>query len=346
MHRVPDTADRAVGVGEPRYVVEPAWTLPIKGGNPEVPGVAVNSKGEIHLATRSPDLVMVFAPDRRFLRAWGAGVLRFPHGITIDAEDRVYVPDTVDHVVRQFSPSGDLLMTLGIPGRPSQTGFRDDDDRTITTAAEPFNQPTNVAVAPDGTIYVSDGYGNARVHRFSAAGRLELAWGGPGTDVGEFRIPHGIAVDRRGRVYVADRENDRIQIFEADGTFLEAWTDVRRPNGVAIDGAGRVFVAEFGHRAGAVASMERPSERSPVSRVTIRDPGDGSITGSWGADHNAGSDDPCSPGNFFAAHGICVAPDGAVFVGEVVHSANGGASDPAVTRVGADCHALQVFRPI
>lgn len=305
----------------------------------------MNLKGEIHLATRSPDGIMVFSPDRSFLRAWGRDVLRYPHSITIDAEDRVYVPDTVDHVVRQFSPDGTLLMTLGAIGKPSRTGFHDEDDRTIRKSGRPFNQPTGVAIARDGAIYVSDGYGNARIHRFSSSGRLEFSWGEPGSGIGEFRTPHGVAVDRHGRVYVADRENDRIQVFEADGTFREMWTDVRRPNGIHIDPTGRVFVAEFGHRAGIAKSMSPPSSLSPVSRITIRDPEGGSVVDSWGADGNADKD-PCAPGNFFAAHGIWVAHDGAVFVSEVVHSANGQRSSWPIGWVGPNCHAIQVFRPI
>jgi DNA-binding beta-propeller fold protein YncE len=327
------------------YSVDRQWTLPIKGPNREVVGVAVNSKGEVHLATRSPDLIMVFSPEGRLLRTWGEGALRFPHGITIDNEDLVYVPDTMDHVVRKFSPSGELLLTLGREGRPSTTGYRDFDERTITRSSRPFNEPTNVAIAPDGKIYVSDGYGNARIHRFSASGHLEFSWGEPGIAAGQFMTPHGIAVDLNGRVYVADRENDRIQVFGPDGTFQSMWTDVRRPNALHIDALGRVFVAEFGHRAGIAKSMASPTEDSPVSRVTIRDSDSGRITGSWGADENARSKDPCSPGNFFAAHGICVAPDGTVFVSEVTYSSNGTASGPAVSRVGPDCHALQVFRP-
>ena len=122
------------------------------------------------------------------------------------------------------SPEGRLLLTLGVSGRPSDTGATSPDYRTVQRGGPPFNYPTNVALSPEGDIYVSDGYGNARIHRFSPDGRLLHSWGQPGAGPGQFNVPHGIAIDRQGIVLVADRENSRIQRFTPDGEFIDEWT--------------------------------------------------------------------------------------------------------------------------
>ena len=123
----------------------------------------------------------------------------------------------------------------------------------------PFHYPTNVALAADGSLYISDGYGNARVHKFSSDGRLLLSWGEPGTGPGQFHLPHGIAVGPDGTVAVADRENSRLQFFSPDGAFLREWTQIARPCQVAIDAEGVVYVAELGYKAGMWPGTSAPS---------------------------------------------------------------------------------------
>src|SRR6185369_3048668 len=118
---------------------------------------------------------------------------------------------------------GKLLLTLGTSGKPSDTGIDGIDYRTIKRVGAPFHRPTNIALAADGSIYASDGYGNARVHKFAADGKLLFSWGEPGSGPGQFHVPHGIAVDPNGTVFVADRENSRIQLFTSEGKFLYAW---------------------------------------------------------------------------------------------------------------------------
>src|SRR5262249_34409985 len=149
-----------------------------------------------------------------------------PHGIWIGPDDSVYLTDDNGHAVRKFTIEGKLLLTLEPCGRPSDTGVRDMDYRTIRCGAGPFNLPTNLATSPRGELYVTDGYGNARVHKFSPDGKLLRSWGEPGTGPGQFNLPHGIGIDSQGRVFVADRENSRLQLFSPDGDFLEEWTDV------------------------------------------------------------------------------------------------------------------------
>src|SRR5262249_1086225 len=153
------------------------------------------------------------------------------------------------HVVHKFTPEGKLLMTLGTKGLPSDTGATSIDFRTITHTGPPFHYPTNVALSPEGNLYITDGYGNARVHAFAPDGRLLFSWGAPGTGPGQFRVPHGIAIDKHGTLFVCDRENSRIQLFTPEGKYLSEWTDVIRPSQVFIDSAGDVYVAELGYRA-------------------------------------------------------------------------------------------------
>jgi DNA-binding beta-propeller fold protein YncE len=274
---------------------------------------------------------MVFDRDGTFLTSWGEGLFIRPHGIAIGPDDAIYCTDDRDHTVRKFTADGRLLLTLGVRGTPSDTGATSMDYRTILRAGPPFHYPTNVALSPEGDLYVSDGYGNARVHKFSADGRLLLSWGEPGGGPGQFRLPHGIAVDRDGIVYVADRENSRIQLFRPDGAYVSEWTDVARPCQVFLDGAGNVYVAEVGFRAGMWPGTTAPAD-APGGRVSIFDR-HGRLQARWGGGQN-----PCAPGDFYAPHGICVDCHGDIYVGEVVMSAGGNRG-----LVPNTCHSLQKF---
>jgi DNA-binding beta-propeller fold protein YncE len=244
----------------------------------------------------------------------------------------VYCTDDFDHTVRKFTPDGRLLLTLGTSGVPSDTGATSVDYRTIRRAGPPFHYPTNVALAADGALYVTDGYGNARVHKFAADGRLLFSWGEPGGGPGQFRVPHGIAVDRHGTVCVADRENSRIQFFDADGRYLGEWTDVARPSQVFIDRAGTFYVAELGYRAGLWPGTTAPTPDAPGGRVSAFRP-DGTLHARWGGGQN-----PCTPGDFFAPHDICADASGNLYVAEVAWSAGGNRG-----LVPPDCHCLQKF---
>jgi DNA-binding beta-propeller fold protein YncE len=243
----------------------------------------------------------------------------------------LYCTDDQDHTIRKFTSDGRLLLTLGVSGRPSDTGATSVDYRTILRAGPPFHYPTNLALAPEGDLLVSDGYGNARIHRFTPDGRHLLSWGEPGEGPGQFHVPHGIAVDDQSVVYVADRENSRIQLFTLDGAFLAEWTDVARPCQVFIDRYGAVYVAELGFHAGMWPGTAAPSPDAPGGRVSIFDR-HGELQARWGGR------DPCAPGNFFAPHGICVDSRGDIYVAEVVLLAGGNRG-----LVPASCHTLQKF---
>lgn len=315
------------------YAANDRWAkLPTGFDWQEVAAVATDSHDRVFVFSRGPHPLLVFDRDGSFIEEWDGSMFVRPHGITIGPDDSVYCTDDCGHTVRKFSPRGELLLTLGTHGKPSDTGATSIDFRTITHAGPPFHYPTNLAISPSGELYVADGYGNARVHKFSPDGRLLASWGEPGSGSGQFRVPHGIAVDRDGTVYVADRENSRIQLFAPDGAFVSEWPDLARPAQVFIDRAGRFFVAELGHRAGMWPGTSPPAPDATGGRVSVFD-AKRSLIARWG-----GGENPTAPGDFFAPHGICADSRGDVYVTEVTWSAGGSRG-----LVPPDCHALQKF---
>jgi DNA-binding beta-propeller fold protein YncE len=314
------------------YEPDDHWAiLPAGWGWNEVAAVASDSQNRVYVFARGEHPVLVFAADGTWLRSWGEGVFCRPHGITIGPDDSVYCTDDCDHTVRKFTPEGRLLLTLGTSGQPSDTGAASMDYRTIRRAAGPFHYPTNLAISPEGDLYISDGYGNARVHKFSPEGRLLFSWGEPGDGPGQYHLPHGIAVDREGIVYVADRENSRVQLFDPQGKYLSEWAGVARPCQVFLAGD-RVYVAELGYRAGMWPGTTAPGPDATGGRVSVFDRR-GELLARWG-----GGCHPEAPGDFFAPHGICVDSHGDVYVAEVMMSAGGNRG-----LVSPTCHALQKF---
>lgn len=318
-----------------RYEVVPDWErLPDGFHHDDVAGVSVDSRDHVYLLTRREARVIVYAPDGTFTRAWGEGFFSpRTHGLTVAPDDTVYCVDDGRHVVYHFSPKGELLRALGSLDTASQTGYDGGDLSTIARSAGPFNRPTNVAVAPTGEIFVSDGYGNARVHRFDAEGNLVSSWGEPGGDAGEFRLPHGIAVAQDGTVMVADRENDRIQLFDPDGTFRGAWTNIQRPTNIAVDLHGDVYVAELARNRNEPSGRLGSPDVDLPGRVSVLDSG-GRLLARWGGRPRF------TPGNFIAPHDIAVDSRGHVYVAEVAytHLVDHG-EDPA------PCPTLQKFAP-
>ncbi len=286
--------------------LESGWGPPMSPDFIEAVGVAVDSGGRVFVYARAANAVQIFDADGARLGAWEHRFER-PHGIYIGPDDSVYLTDDFGHAVYKYSPSGELLLTLGTPGRPTDTGMRDFDYRQIERGAGPFHYPTNLALNEAGEMFVCDGYGNARVHRFSAAGEWIASWGEPGGGHGEFRIPHGIAVDSRGLVVVADRENTRLEFFEQDGRHVETWADVVRPTDIFVTPGGDLWVTELGNVAGRWPWMEAPE--SPGGRLSLFDR-NGKLL--WRRDTG-----------FYAPHDVWAAADGSVYVAEVVWSAGG-----------------------
>ena len=167
------------------------------------------------------------------VRSWGEGLFIRPHAIRVDPEGNIWTVDNDTHQVLKMDPSGRIRMVVG---RRGQSGESD----------ELFNRPTDVAFAPNGDFYVSDGYVNSRVVKFSKEGRYITAWGKKGDGDGEFNLPHSVAVDGQGRVYVGDRENYRVQVFDANGKFLTQWNHVGSPWGLDLQSDQTLFLAD-GH---------------------------------------------------------------------------------------------------
>jgi streptogramin lyase len=214
-----------------RYAVERNWgEEPAKLAKAMVSQVAVDSAGRVHTFRRGDPPVLVFEPDGSFAYAYGEGRIADAHGIYIDRDDRVFLADRDAHEIIACTPVGHELLRLG--------------NRNSPKWEQPFNHPTDIAVAADGEIYVSDGYGNARVHRFAPDGKYLAGWGEVGTGQGQFMTPHAVWVDVQNRILVADRENDRVQLFTRDGSFIEAWYGLCRPMDIFVDAAGVIYVTD------------------------------------------------------------------------------------------------------
>lgn len=221
-----------VTLGGTRYRVERPWgDLP----SGHVTDVAVDSRGHVSVLLRWDPLsddtsprVVELAPDGRRLAAWGATLIADSHMLATSG-DRLLIVDRDAHEVVITTRNGERLMGLGTRHHP----------------LHPFNHPTDVAVAPSGDIYVTDGYAGHRVHRFSADGRLLQSWGELGAGPGQFVNPHAVWVVRDGRVVVVDRENDRLQVFTPDGALLAIWTGFRKPLDVWGDASDTLYVTDL-----------------------------------------------------------------------------------------------------
>ena len=308
----------------PRFTVIENWArVPGFLAFPEVPDIAVDSRDRVHVFSRYPNIISVFEPDGSYVRSWGQGVFAKAHGLYVDGADNLYVIDVGAHCVRKFSPGGDLLMTLGTPFFPSDTGIRY-GSAPMERAAGPFNCPTHLTIAADGDIYVSDGYANARVHRFSPDGVLRASWGEPGDGPGQFNIPHGLAFDSQGRLYVADRENSRIQIFTGDGELLDIWDFPNRPNKIVIDAEDRIFINEIGFRTNRdLGPAGEPNYNWPHFRFMAHPPPGHDwearisvCTTAGEVIATIGDGDGVAPGNILAPHGLALDSRGDLYVGE------------------------------
>ncbi len=299
-----------VGSGEFTYEVIVDWAkLPEGWSFLEVADVAVDSEDRVYVFNRGEHPMIVFDHDGNFLASWGEGLFKRPHGLTIGPDDSLYCVDDVGQIVRKFTLDGHELITLGTPGKsaPFQSGL-------------PFNLPTKVALHPEtGDIYVADGYGNSRVHRYSPDGKLLLSWGEPGSDPGEFNLVHSVCTDKHGFVYVADRENHRVQIFDANGNYEAQWNNLHRPCGLHIEGNGSEL-CYIGELAPALPINKNYPNLGP--RVTIYNLG-GERLARLG-DIRPGDE----PNQFWAPHGIAVDSRGDLYIGEVSWSFAGSTMDP------------------
>jgi DNA-binding beta-propeller fold protein YncE len=298
-----DTGDVILGEGTYRYRVNRDWAkLPPGWSFHEVAAVGVDASDNVLVFNRGAHPMMVFDRAGNFLRSWGEDIFKHAHGIHVAPDGTIYCTDDGDHTVRRLTPEGQVLMTIGVPGKASP--FMD---------GQPFNRCTHTALSPSGDIYVSDGYGNARVHKYSPDGKLLLSWGKPGIGPGEFNLPHNIVCDPDGWVYVADRESHRVQIFDGNGKFETQWTNVHRPSGMCMT-FGKCplcYVGEIGPYLS--VNREYPNLGPRVSILDTK----GNVMARLGRTHDGVGQEP---GQFMSPHGIAVDSRGDIYVGEVVVS--------------------------
>ncbi len=291
-----------IGSGKYRYRVLEGWgQLPPGMSFYEATAVCVDSKDNIYVFNRGAHPVIVFDRDGNFLRSWGEDIaFTRAHGASIGPDDLLYLTDDQGHAVRQCTTEGEVLMTIGMPDKPAPR-----------FSGEPFNLCTHTALSPRGEIYVSDGYHNARVHKYSPDGKLLLSWGEPGTAPGQFNLVHNIACDDEGWVYVADRENHRVQVFDGDGKYHDQWNNLARPCGLFVSrGASPLgIIGELAPDNVATFSRDVPN-LGP--RVTIVDARKGEILAYVGTQPLGEG-----PGQFIAPHGIALDSHGDIYVAEV-----------------------------
>lgn len=235
-----------VGAAKYTYELVEGWGKFPEGWTLGQTAIVTDSQDRVYLFNRSDHPLIVLDREGNYLTSWGEGVLTDAHGMFIDAEENLYLPVKNNHVVLKYSSQGNLLMTLGTRDQPSDSGWSGDTNEPAVRGAGPFHRPTDAAISPSGDLYISDGYGNSRVHVFTSDGKLQFSWGTPGkTGPGVFHVPHGVWVHTDGRVFVADRENNRIQIFTPEGEFLTEWTGLARPCDIYIDADEAVYVPEL-----------------------------------------------------------------------------------------------------
>jgi DNA-binding beta-propeller fold protein YncE len=291
-----------LGTGDYRYEVIEDWGhLPDGWSLQDVAAVAVDHKDQVYVFNRGAHPMIVFDREGNFLRSWGEGVFTRAHGIHIGPDESLYCTDDGDHTVRKCTLDGKVLLTIGIPGEPAPY-----------MSGEPFHRCTHTALSPRGDIYVSDGYGNARIHQYSPDGKLRKSWGQPGTGPGEFNLPHNLCCDPDGWIYVADRENHRVQVFDGGGKYETEWHNLHRPCGMVMEAKRQplCYIGEIG--------PTLPINRDAPNlgpRISIVDH-EGKLLSRFGAAH-AGYE---RPDQFIAPHGMAVDSRGDIYVGEVSYT--------------------------
>ena len=247
-----------------------------------IPAIACDSKDYVYVYSRSAHPLVIFDRHGNFLDSWGEDVLEDAHGIYIDADDNVYCTERETHCIRKFNARGELVMTIGTP---HQQGANDGD---------PFRLPTDLAIASNGDLFIADGYGNARVHKYTADGQHLLSWGKWGTGPGQFELSHCVRI-KNDEVWICDRTNNRIQIFDLNGAFLSEWPGLKHPDTIYFDPYDDVvYIAELDQQ---------------VSIYTT----DRQLLAQWGGGVKSNK-----PGEFTACpHGIWADSRGDLYVGEV-----------------------------
>lgn len=265
----------------------------------QMPGVAVDGKDQVWLFTRAKPPIQVYDAGGRFIRAWGQGLIGSAHYIKFGPKGNVWLADVGNHVVMQFTPGGKLLKTLGTRGKSGC------DERHL-------NKPTDMAITPAGEVFVSDGYGNNRVVHFDKDGKFVKAWGKRGTGPGEFDLPHAIVVDSKGTLYVADRNNGRVQVFDQTGKFLAQWQDVLVPWGLWLSAKDEIWACGS-------SPVPRPKKGyrgvPPKDQVVMKFNRSGKLLARWTIPK--GQDGKEQPGEVNWLHAVALDSKGNLYVGDI-----------------------------
>ena len=290
------------------YESDDAWAkIPDEYKFPECAGVECDDDDNVYIFNRGPHPVVVLDKNGNFVRSFGEETFTArAHGIHISPDKFIYLIDDSQHAIHKFSMEGELVSTLGDVGKPAPKW-----------SGTPFNRPTHCCVSPkSGDIFITDGYGNSRVHRYSPDGKLVLSWGAVGTDPGEFANPHNVVVDDDENVYIADRENNRVQVFDGQGNLQAIWHEAYKADGMCMDKNGIFYIGELdgahdtnvtGHR---ISIFDKTGKR--LARLGDPEQGDG-------------------PGQFIAPHGCVVDSQGNLYIAEVSFTRKGRAQEPQQT---------------
>ena len=286
------------------YKADPSWPKEKPPGGEWtsfMSSVAIGPDDNVWTFNRGKIPVQVYTQDGRLVKYWGQdGLFKNPHTIRFDSAGNLWIADTGTQTVRKFTADGKVLMTIGTP---DQAG----EDETH------MNQPNDVAVASNGEVYISDGYGNNRVVVFDKNGKFVRAWGKLGQGPGEFSQPHSLVLDSKGRVYVADRNNSRIQVFDSKGKFLAEWKNIITPWALAITKTDEIYVCG----SSPMLWEEIPKAQSylatpPKDQLFMKLDTEGRLKQLWVFPMGD------KPGELDWAHSIAVAPDGSIYFGEVM----------------------------
>ncbi len=292
-----------VGSGDYTYRVIEGWEkLPPDWTLGDVAAIGIDKRDRVYAFNRGEHPMVVFDRDGTFITSWGEGIFNRPHGVHMGPDDTIYCTDDGDHTVRKCTLEGKVLLEIGVPNKPA-----------AYVSGEPFNRCTHTALSPSNEIYVSDGYGNARVHKYDPSGRLLFSWGEPGTDPGQFNIPHNIHCCADGWVYVADRENHRIQVFDGKGRYETQWNNMHRPSGLYMT-PGKCPICYIGE----IGPYQPVNHEMPGlgPRVSILDH-KGKLLARLARTPSRGT----GPGQFISPHGLAVDSHGDIYVGEVAYTA-------------------------
>jgi len=283
-----------------KYVVDPSWPQrPSQFMWGDMTGVAVDAHGSMWIFNRGKPFIQIYETDGRFVRAWEDATFKFSHHLKIDHEGNIWTSDAGMHIIQKWTPEGKLLLTLGTPGKAGC-----DESH--------FDKPTDMAVTKSGDIFVSDGYGNTRVVHFDKEGKFIKAWGTRGDGPGQFVLPHAIAVDSKGRIYVADRNSARIEVFDQEGKLLAVWPDLIMPWGLWVSPQDEIWVC------GASPARDQAGKwiiAPPNDQVMIKLTSDGKVAGKWPIPK--GQDGVEKAGEVNWVHCIALDNKGNIYLGDI-----------------------------